>query len=116
MKFADRMKRTASDLVDKYGNSMMLINIITGNYHADTGERAYADASYPIKGSMTRYTVAEYGSDHVQAGDMKATIETDLIPNREWQVEWNKERYKIINIVEVSAQDVTIIYILQLRK
>ncbi len=116
MSFAKNMKDTAKRLIAKYGNSITLVEVIDGIYNPATGEHTTTETLYPVKGVMGRYTTAEYSSDHVQIGDVKLTVETDLIITRDWKVDYDKERFTVLDTTIISSQDTKIIYILQLRK
>ena len=110
------MKAVAKRLTTKYGDSIVLVEFVNGGYNPATGENSTTETLYPLPASITSFVAGQYPSDSVQIDDLFALIETDLVPNRTWQVDYNKERLRVIRVQKVNAQDTTIIYKLQLRK
>ena len=95
---------------------MYLVERTKVDYIPSAGEHSVIEVRHKIIAVMSRYTLAEYASDAVQAGDVKITTETDLVPTREWELEYGLIRFKIISITEITSQDIVVAYTMQLRE
>jgi len=115
MSFASNAKKLAKRLIDKYGDSVVLVERVLGSYNPTTGEDQVTEFNYSRRGQVTNYSVAEMASDNITIDDLRLIVQTDLAITRDWTVTYNGKSWKIIDIVLVRTQDNTVIQTLQIR-
>jgi len=120
MSFSTSMQKTADKLINKYGDSIVVIHKTNCVYNPSLGENVCDETLYPLKASISSFTSQELQSEYVFIDDLKATIQSDVNIKKTdadegFMVEYNGKRWTIINVEIVTSQDNIIIQKLQIR-
>ena len=116
MSFSSNMKRTANKLLNKYADDITIIQVTLGAYTPTLGESPSTEVLMASKGFPEVFSTNEIIPDVINIGDVRMIIETDIAITKQDLIEYNSDRYDIINIEETRAQNTNIIYTLHIRK
>jgi len=115
MALSKKLKATARKLIGKYGDSISIVAYAEGVYDPLTGTTPKSEAIIPTKATISFYSSNDLIEGVINMGDALAIIETDIALNKSFDIDYRGDRYNIIDINEVSAQDLTVIYKVQMR-
>ena len=115
MSFSGNMTKLATKRINKYGNSITLVERSNGIYNPAIGENTWTEVQHTIRGSMTGYTIAEQQSEYINTGDIKVLIQTTLPVNTDWVVTYESKEWQIVAIETTTTQDTTVVSALQIR-
>lgn len=113
--FANRFKKLGKKLIGKYGDNVVVVHRYDCVYSPSLGEDVCTEDLYPYKAQISSYTIAESASDNVSVDDLRMIIPSDVLINKDWEVQYDGKIWSIIDIVKVRTQDNTIIQTLQVR-
>jgi len=113
--FSSNLKSTAKRLLKDYGNSIILEEVIEGVRDSNIGLSNDTTIDHPMKANLSFYATSDEPLDITNINDMLVLIETDLVPSKKWNVKYNNQIWNIINIRITTAQDMNIVYELQVR-
>lgn len=117
--FSDDMLATAIELIDEFGNNIILQKASSQTYNPITGKTETVNATpIPIIATFEAYQ-AEEVRGLVQAGDIKSLVYFDSTIT--YDIDSDKLivdsiEYNLKNVSPVKTQDQVIIYELQLRR
>ncbi len=109
------LKSTAKRMIGKYGDSVVLVEVVKGEYDPQVGDTTDTVTNYAMKGSVSNYGIEEMASAAINQGDVALLVSTDLVVNNDWRVEYDGKVWQVIAISPTSAQDTVIVRRLQLR-
>ncbi len=115
MSLASGLNTTALRLINKYGNDMTLNKVVKGTYNPATGKTgADSVTNISIKGTFELFTSDEIKGSILQ-GDIKVLLVTTETIDTSFKLVFNGKSYSVIDIVPSIAQNLIIIYQLQVR-
>ena len=115
MSFSGSMSGTAAKLINKYGESVVMINRYNCVYDPSLGEEVCTEDRYARTGKVGGYTISEQSADNINTDDLRLIIQTEVKITKDWKVEYKEKEYSIITIAQTVAQNMTIVQTVQLR-
>lgn len=116
MSFTVRAYNTAKKLIDKYGDTITIIDRTQTAYNPNTGEYDSVEVDTPTKGVVSNFDTSEIVEGVINIDDIQVLLYAPYI-TPEFDFYYNGERYNVINILQrISVQDGAIIYKVQGRK
>lgn len=134
------MKRLATKLIGKYGQELVLIDYVKGDYDPATGQYAKTPVEYPHFGYISNYQTTELASGLVGTADLKCLVDSKYPITKLWGVAFGGQRrartcadswwdyyfcgipdntdiqpMNIMSVKVITTQDEYITYELQLR-
>jgi len=115
MSFSSSMKSTANNLLNKYGDDVVLVRRYDCEYNPNTGKDECSTEEIPMVGSVSNYSIQELSDASINEGDLSLTLETDVVLTVDYSVLYKGKEWHTVSLKTVSAQNLTIIYKLQIR-
>ena len=113
--FSTRAISTADRLIDKYGDDVTLINRYDCVYNPTTGKEICTEDNYPVKGSVSAYTIQEAESENVTVDDLRVLTRIPLEIQKTWQVSYDNKLWEVIDVTKIRTQNDTVTQALQIR-
>ncbi len=116
MSFSTNMVNVATKLITKYGSNVTLREFSGAMvFDPTTGETTQSSTDYDIMAAVENYTLEELKSEYVNTNDLKLTVVMDKIITKDWRVIYLGNDYNIVSVGRENAQNLDIVYYLQLR-
>ena len=138
MSFTKRAYNTAKKLIDKYGDSVTLVDTQTRGsnvfyngvqvtyegknvtdspkYDPNTGEYEKNEVFYPTKGVVSNFDTSDIVEGVIDIDDIQVLLYAPYV-TPEYDFIYNGDRYNVITILQrISVQDSAVIYKVQGRK
>lgn len=119
--FYGRARKTASNLLGKFGARVTIQRIVQGDYNPRTGEYGAVEVlewkPYAIKSSISLKNI---DGDRIEAGDMVLMVDMEGQPHRpeigDFVIFPNGETWKIIQPMPVEPANETVLFKCVIRK
>ena len=113
---ADKLRATAHKLIDKFGNSMVLNEIVEGGYDVIAGENTKIVTPHNVIGVISPYSTSEILEGVIDINDAKVLLYADnYLIDKGWTLEFDTDVFEIMNVSQTTAQNKKIVYELQCR-
>lgn len=112
-----KSKATATSLLTKFGQSVVLRNVTIGTYDPATGANAVTSSDTSVKAAVFDFGrgQTEMQGNLVQTGDKRCIMSATATPSLEDKVVVGGKEYAIIGIGEVNPAGTRVISTLHLR-
>jgi len=117
MALSNEMQKVATDLINKFGSTVILKKPSSSNYDIASGRNIVADGTQiSHKANIESYSSEEI-KGLVQSGDIRIMIATtDYVSVQKDKIIFNSIEYNIINVEPLYLQDAVIAQTLQVRR
>lgn len=118
MNFSQRMIKTATKLINKYGSTLTLKKPSSSSYNPTTGKvETVAGQEFNFKAHFSQYESEEV-QGLIETGDIKVITfyDENITYTDKDTIVIDGINYNIKNVMPTKAQDQNIIYEIQLRK
>jgi len=118
MSFATNLTSVGRRLIQAYGESITLQRVVEGAYDVSDGSvAAGTTTNYTAKGHPSEYNNNEIDDTSIRKADIKLWLEkpTTQVPTVGDTATLNSETYRVIDVQNLRAQGVDVVYILQCR-
>lgn len=116
MSFTTNAYNLAKKMIDKYGDTVTLIDISQSVYDPDTGAYESIEQNIPTKGVVSNFDTSQIIPGTINIDDIQVLLYAPFI-TKEDQFFYNGDRYKVIDVLQrISVQDKAVIYKVQGRK
>lgn len=113
---ADNLRGVSQRLINTYGSDIILLEVVQGAFDTTTGLYNQTIEQHETRGHIGGYTSSELVDGVVDIKDIKVLVYADSFDiTKVWGVEYDGMKYNILNISKTTAQNESIIYILQCR-
>jgi len=114
--FSTNMRNLANKLINKFGDSIVLIETVKGAYNPDTGLTTDTITEHNIKGSISSFSSSDILPASTKVDDLTLLMyASDFALTKAWDVRYKNVIYNIVDFTKTSTQDEEIYYVLQLR-
>lgn len=118
MSFATDMTRIATQLISHFGEAMTFSRAVKDAYDPSTGRAQTTNTiTFSARCAPENYKKTEIDGQLVQRGDVKLTVyKTSQVPEVGDIVTFNGADWRVIDVYQVRAQGMDVIYELQVRQ
>ncbi len=114
--FADNMQKTATRLLNKFGNAIEYVKVTTGGYDVDIGDNVKTTESHMIQGLLMPYASSDLIPGVISIDDVKLSLPVQsFTPSKEDHIIVDGKSWKVMAVVLTTSQDKSILYQIQLR-
>lgn len=115
--FSQRMLRTATRLLNKYGSTVTLIRAGGKVWNETTGEYEWAvGQEIPLTAVPVPINVALVNGTSIQDGDMIVKADAGVEPKMEDKVRFNGEEWSVVGFQPKVVNDDVVAWFIQVRK
>ena len=116
MSFSTTVKKATKRLIDKFGSSITLTEVVKGIYDPITGETVDVKTPHIINGLIEEYKSSEIIPNVIDIEDLRVMLyASDFALNKSWTVTHDSKEWKIINLSKLNTQNTLVYYELQIR-
>ncbi len=115
--FSQRMQRTATRLLNKYGSDVTLIRAGGKVWNDVMGEYEWTeDQEIPLTAVPVPINIALVNNTTIQAGDMMVKADGRVEPKMEDKVSFGGEQWSVVGIQRKQVNDDVVAWFIQVRK
>lgn len=115
--FSKKMQGVATKLLTKYGSTVTLVRAGSKVWDENLGEYIQQpDTSIPLAAVPVPINIALVNGATIQSGDMMVKADYAVLPKMEDKVDFNGERWSVVNIERKQVNDDVVAWFIQVRK
>jgi len=115
MSFGNTMYGVSLDLINQFGNSIVLQEVTQGAYDPNNGMTSKVTTEHSTKGVFDVYSSNDYISGAINIDDVRVMVSTPLVVTKLWNIIYQNNIWNIINVSKTTATDDLIYYDFQIR-